>query len=178
MSPIMTIPDDYLQHASGLIVPKHFEGASDDDVRNEKLKVTGNWVFDLFDENGKLKDRREKKNLITTVGFQLISDALFVQSSRPAVASYIAVGTDATAAAIGNTALGAESARGLVSYSYATKVATLTYTFAAGTATAALTEAGVLNAVTVGTLLNRVTYSVINKGALDTLAATFTFTLS
>jgi hypothetical protein len=176
--PVMTIPDEYLVHRSGLIVPRKFDEASEDDVNNERLKVIGNWKFELFDEAGELKDVREKRNLITTVGFQLISDALFAQSSRPAVGSYLAVGTGATAAAIGDTVLQAESVRQLVTYNYAAKVATLATTFAPGVATAALTEAGVLNASSAGILLNHVIYAVINKGALDTLAASFTFTLS
>jgi hypothetical protein len=176
--PIMSIPDGYLSHKSGLVVPHQFDGASDDDVRNEKLKVVGNWKFELYDERGQLKDVREKRNLITTVGFQLISDALFAQSARPAVGSYLAVGTGTTAPVIADTALQAESLRQLATYSYASKVATLTTTFAPGAATAALTEAGILNANSAGILLNHVTYSVINKGPLDTLVSSFTFSLS
>jgi hypothetical protein len=59
-----------------------------------------------------------------------------------------------------------------------TKVFTLTATFAAGIATGAITEAGVLNAPSAGTMLDRVVFAVINKGADDTLTATFQFTLS
>ena len=54
----------------------------------------------------------------------------------------------------------------------------MTTTFAAGAATAALTEAGVFNAASAGTMLDRVIFPVINKGAADTLQAVFTFTLS
>jgi hypothetical protein len=173
MSPPMTIPDGFLRTGGGLLLP-----AEAKDPRSEGLKVTGNWKFELYGPDGKLKDVREKKNLITAAGFQLISDCLFIQSGRPAVGSYLAVGTGVTAAAIGDTALQTESIRQVAAYSYAAKVATLSSTFAAGVATGALTEAGVLNAASVGLLLNHVIYAVINKGALDILTSTFTFTLS
>ncbi len=167
--PIMTIPDD--------IFPSE-RVARNKDGMAEGLKVVGHWDFVLTDEHGNVKQKVEKHNLITTVGFQLISDALFIQSGRPAVASYLGVGTGGTAAAIGDTTLQTESLRKLAAYSYAAKVATLTATFNPGEATGALVEAGMLNAASVGLLLNRVVYPVINKGALDTLTSTFTFTLS
>lgn len=167
--PEMTIPDGYLRTQSGFLIP--------DDPKDEKFHCIGEWTLELRGPDGKVKEVR-KHNLITTVGFQLISDCLFAQSSRPAVAQYIAVGTGTTAAAIGDTALQTESLRKLASYSYAAKVATLAATFNAGEATGALTEAGMLTAVSAGLLLNHVIYSVINKGALDVLTSTFTFTLS
>lgn len=171
--PHMTIPDELFRTSSGLIIPKEF-----DDPTREKFRVTGDWEFKLFDKDGKLIDKREKRNLIVDVGFQLISDCLFAQTSRPTVAQYTAVGTGSTAAAAGQTALVAESARVSGTYSYAAKVATLATTFNAGVATAALQEAGVFNASSTGIMLNRVVFSVINKGSLDVLTTTFTFTLS
>jgi hypothetical protein len=156
---------------SGLIKPEPLG-------HRENLKIVGQLGIKLFDENGRLKLAKQKRNLITTVGFQLISDCLFAQSGRPAVASYIAVGTGNTAPAVGDTALDTESDRNAADYSYAALVATLTATFGPGEATGALVEAGMLNASSSGTLLNRVTYSVVNKGASDTMTVTFTFTLS
>jgi hypothetical protein len=49
-------------------------------------------------------------------------------------------------------------------------------TFPAGTGTGALTEAAILNAASAGTMLNRVVFSVINKGALDSLTITWKIT--
>ena len=94
--------------------------------------------------------------------------------------SHIAVGTGTTAPAAAQTALVTESARVAATYAHTagTKVFTMVATFPAGTATAALTEAGIFNAASAGTMLDRVTFAVINKGAADTLTVTFTFTLS
>ncbi len=144
----------------------------------ERLPLKGSWEFVLTDRDGKLKDYRKKDNLITDVGFQFLADASFIASGRPAIGNYTAIGATSTAPAAGNTALGSQLARQTNTYSYAAKVATLSTTFAAGTGTGAVVEAGILNASTAGTLLNRVTFTVINKGALDTLAVNFTLTLS
>jgi hypothetical protein len=93
---------------------------------------------------------------------------------------YIAVGTGSTAPVATQTALITEQARGAATYAHTagTKVMTFSTTFAAGAATGAITEAGVFNSVSGGTMLDRVTFSVINKGADDTLTAQFQFTLS
>lgn len=121
-----------------------------------------------------------KPNLIVDDGVDLIADALGKPSSRPNVISHIAIGTDNTAAATTDTALNTELARAAATYAHTAGTATFTMaaTFAAGTGTGALVEAGVLNAASTGTLLNRVVFSVINKGASDSLTQTFTFTIS
>ena len=164
------LPPHYSRLPSGLIVEK--------DQFRERVHYKGHWKFELFGPDGKLKDVREKVNLITTVGFQQIADALFNVASRPACAQYIGVGTGVTAANIADTTLQTESLRKTCSYGYASKVSTLASTFNAGEATGALTEAGVLSASSAGLLLNHVIYSVINKGALDVMTVTFTFTES
>lgn len=143
------------------------------------LKMIGSMEAVLTRENGDIEVIR-KDNLIVNAGFDLICDAIGRSSGRPAVISHIAVGTGTTAPAAAQTALVAESARVAATYAHTagTKVFTMTATFPAGTATAALTEAGIFNAASAGTMLDRVTFAVINKGAADTLTVTFTFTLS
>jgi hypothetical protein len=143
------------------------------------LKIHGHLRLDLFGPDGKLKQSVEKDNIIVNNGFDFICDAIG-NSSRGAVMGYISIGTSATAPGATQTALLAEAARVAASYSHtsATKVLTLVSSFAAGTGTGALTEAGVLNASSAGTLLNRVTFSTINKAAGDSLTATYTLTLS
>lgn len=145
----------------------------------DKLKMHGALTLVLDREDG-TQEVIHKDNIIVNVGFDLICDALGKSASRPNVISHIAVGTGAVAAAAGDTALGAESARVAATYAHTagTKVFTMTATFGAGVATAALTEAGVFNAASAGTMLDRVVFPVVNKGANDTLTATFTFTLS
>ena len=55
---------------------------------------------------------------------------------------------------------------------------TYTATFAAGTGTGAVTEAGILNASSSGDLLCRTVFSVVNKGASDSMTITWTVTVS
>lgn len=143
------------------------------------LKMKGRGVFDLYDKDGVLKKHIEKDNLIVNGGFDFICNAIGAVS-QPGEMSYIAVGTGSTAAAATQTALITQLAISAATYAHTagTKVLTLTTTFAAGTATGAITEAGVFNAASAGTMLDRVVFSVINKGADDTLTATFQFTLS
>ena len=143
------------------------------------LKLHGHLRLDLVGEDGAIKQSVEKDNIIVNNGFDFICDAIG-NSSRGAVMGYIAIGTSNTAAAATQSALLAEIARVSAAYSHSsgTKIFTLVSSFAAGTGTGALTEAGVLNASSSGTLLDRVVFSTINKAAGDTLTATFTFTLS
>lgn len=145
----------------------------------EKLKMHGAMELVLEKADGTIETRR-KDNLIVDVGFDLICDALGRASGRPNVISHIAVGTGSAAVASNQTGLATEHSRLAATYAHTalTKVFTMTTTFPAGTATGALTEAGVFNAASGGTMLDRVVFAVINKGADDTLTVTFTFTLS
>lgn len=134
----------------------------------------------LLDQNGKIIDEVSKDNLIVNNGFDLIADALGKSASRPAVISHIAIGTSSTAPAATQTALITEIARVAATYAHTggTKTFTMSGTFNPGTGTGAIVESGVLNAAASGTLLDRVTFSVVNKGANDTLTTTFTFTMT
>ena len=92
---------------------------------------------------------------------------------------YVAVGTDSTAEAASNTALGTELARhtGTVSY-ISNQIYQVKATFAAGVGTGAIVEYGIFSSNTAGTMLARDTDSVINKGASDSLEVTAQITLS
>ena len=144
----------------------------------KNLHVKGRGIFDLKHADGTV-EHFEKDNLIVNGGFDFICNAIGA-TSQPTEMNYIAVGTGTTAAATTQTALVTELTRAAATYAHTagTKVFTLTATFAAGVATGAITEAGVLNAASAGTMLDRVVFAVINKGADDTLTATFQFTLS
>ena len=146
---------------------------------NESLNIKGAFVGVLVKADGSVQSVR-KDNLIVDSGFKFVADAMCLAASRPSVLSHIAVGSGTTAAAAEQTALVTEMLRKAATYSYnaATKVITLTTTFNPGEATGAITEAGILNAASAGTLFDRLTFAVINKGAADTFTATFTITLS
>jgi hypothetical protein len=150
---------------------------------NEYLKVTGAVTITLTDEHGNTKPDehgntkpQEKKNLVVTSGLSFLAASL-VGVITPF--SYIAAGSGVTTAALGNTAL--ETELGRVATTTATStgpVVTFVAVLGAGVATGAITEAGIFNAATVGTMLSRVVFNVINKGAADTLTITWTVTLS
>jgi hypothetical protein len=142
---------------------------------NEYLKVTGAVTITLTDEHGNTK-QQEKTNLVVTSGLSFLAASL-VGVTTPF--SYIAVGSGVTMAALGNTALEAELGRITTTTATSTgPVATFVAVLGAGVASGAITEAGIFNAATVGTMLSRVVFNVINKGAADTLTITWTVTLS
>jgi len=120
-----------------------------------------------------------KDNLIVDAGWTFISDAIGNSGARPGVMGFIGVGTGTTAPAADQTALVTQTLRKAATFSKpSTKQFQFETTFNPGESTAALTEAGVFNASSAGTMLDRVTFSVINKGADDTLTQRFTFTMS
>jgi hypothetical protein len=145
----------------------------------EDFNIHGSMTAVLTKPDGTVIVRR-KDNLILSAGFDFIANAMCATTSRPNVMNVIGVGTGTTAAAASQTALVNQLLAQTATYAHtaSTKTFTLTTTFAAGKATGAITEAAVMNATSSGTLLDRVVFSVINKGASDTLKVTFTFTMS
>mgnify|MGYP003595372624 CR=1 FL=1 len=143
---------------------------------HEQIHATGRLAITLTGPDGHLKDQRDHPNLVVTTGKGWIA-ARMKTTGQPTEMTHLAVGTGATAAAVGDTALGAESARVALASSVSGAVTTYTATFPAGTGTAALTEAGLFNANSAGTLLCRTVFPVINKGASDSLAITWTITI-
>ena len=147
---------------------------------NENLKVTGAVSIKLTDEHGAVVDSREIPNLVVSAGRTFIAASMLkTTSNSPAAMTHMAAGTNSTAAAAPDTALGAEVGRvALTSSTSSGNVVTYTATFPAGTGTGALTEAGIFNASSAGTMLCRTVFSVVNKGASDALTITWTITVS
>ena len=143
---------------------------------NDNINVTGQLGIVVTDEHGQIKEQRVHKNLVVTAGKAWIA-ARMKATDAPAEMTHMAVGTNATAAADANTALGTESARVAMSSAVAGAVVTYTASFPAGTGTAALTEAGIFNASSAGTMLCRTVFPVVNKGASDSMAVTWTVTV-
>jgi hypothetical protein len=143
----------------------------------ETLGVKGRVLVELFGPDGGLKCVREAENLVVTAGKNHIADQL---SSSPGEAAmgYMAIGTATNAPAAGDTALGGEIDRNaLTSRTDSGNVVTYVGDWAAGDGTGAITEAGIFNASTGGTMLCRSTFSVVNKGANDTLKITWDLTI-
>jgi hypothetical protein len=140
------------------------------------LKITGAVEIKLFDKDGNVKDQRNIKNLVVTVGKEFIAERMV---GTPAVMSHMAIGSDNTAADIADTALGSELGRvALASSTSSGAVVTNTATFAAGVGTGAVVEAGTFNAGSAGTMLCRSVFPIVNKGADDGMSITWTITVS
>lgn len=147
------------------------------------VELVGRWYFQLHDENGRLKQEVEGKNVIVTNGIEFL--ASFLRSASTAASTftmrYIAVGTDATAEAASNTALGAELSRVSGACTYTSgAIFECVATFVAGVGTGAITEYGLFSTITSsgGTMFSRDVESVINKGASDTLTVRTKVTFS
>lgn len=143
----------------------------------ESVSIKGNLEVILLDEKGIQKDYRKIDNLVVAVGKEIIAARLV--GNTIAIPSHMAVGSDATAAATGQTALGGELGRVVFdSTTRTTNVLTYVATFPAGTGTGALTEAAILNAVSTGNMLCRTTFSTVNKAAGDTIVITWNVTVA
>ena len=139
---------------------------------NEELKLTGHVTVSVNNEIV-----RDIPNLVVTAGKGYVASRM--KDTTDGAMSHMAVGTDSTAAAAGDTALGAESGRvSLASTAVSGAVITYTATFPAGTGTAALTEAGTLNASSGGTMLCRTVFPVVNKGSSDSMSIVWSVTAS
>lgn len=144
---------------------------------NEQPTMIGRLKIEVFGEDGVLKQVADVPNLVVTSGKGFIASRMTGTSAT--AMSHMAVGTGSTAPAAGDTALATEAARvALTSGTTSGAVATYVASFPAGTGTGALQEAGILNASSAGTLLCRTTFSVINKGANDSMTITWTVTVS
>lgn len=145
------------------------------------IKATGALAIQLFDEHGNLKESVDTKNLVVNTGMAFMAQRLI---GVPTLMSHMSIGTGATAAAAGQTALIAEAGRvALTSSTNVTVTVTndgaqFVATFPAGTGTGAIVEAGLFNAGAAGTMLCRTVFSVINKGSLDSMTITWTVKFS
>lgn len=150
----------------------------------EALKLKGHILIRLFGADGKIKEERDINNLIVTVGKNTAIQQILGAASgggQPAKFNYVGIGTNPTAEAAGDTALGAEIGTRQQDTSPdfpSTGRGDIIVTFAAGNGTGAITEAGLLNASTSGTMLARKTFAVINKGASDVLQITWQITIN
>jgi hypothetical protein len=142
----------------------------------ETIKAKGELNIKLFGPDGKLKGEQNVPNLVVTTGKTFIAARMV---GTPTAMSHMAIGSGTTDPAVGDTALQTELGRvSLTSSASAGAVVTYIASFGAGTGTGAVTEAGILNASSGGTLLCRTEFSVVNKGADDSMSITWTITVS
>ena len=129
---------------------------------------------------GNLIDMDERElsweDLVVDAGLDAACGCVFDSSAnRPAAFDYVAIGTDGTAPAASQTALGAEVMRVQASYSKDanTGECSIDATFDI-TASYALQECGIFNASTGGTMYCRDTYTTKNVENGDTVKVYYT----
>ncbi len=143
---------------------------------NDTIKVTGELKITVTKPDGNVHETIVP-NIVVTDGKEYIASRM--KDASATAMSHMAIGTGSTAAAAGDAALGNEAGRvALTSTTVTSNAVAYVATFAAGTGTGAITEAGIFNASSSGTLLCRTVFSVINKGAADTLGITWTVTVN
>lgn len=147
----------------------------------ETLTLKGRYFAYVYGPDGELKDSRAGNNVVCTNGKEWL--ASFMSSAAAAAATntarYLAVGTDSTAEAASNTALGTEVARHTGTVSYVSgQIYQVTATFATGVAAGAIVEYGLFDSNSAGTMLSRDTEGVMTVGASDTLTIIYQLTFS
>jgi hypothetical protein len=148
---------------------------------NETLKLSGQLNIVLQDKAGNIKENIDTKNLVVNTGLAYIVSRMV--GTTKAVMTHMAVGSGTTAAAATQTdlvtLLGSREALDSTTISGTNdEKVVFVSSFEAGDGTGAVTEAGLFNAATGGDMLCRTVFSVVNKAADDTMAITWTITLS
>jgi hypothetical protein len=141
------------------------------------VKLTGSLAIAL---NGVVV--REVKNRVVDEGLEHITQRLLSTPGEDAMIR-MAVGSNSTAAAAGDSALGTEEGRvGFDSVDVAgDRTIVYTSTFGTGVATATLTEAGLFNSTAASSsekMFARTTFGAVTKGGDDTMTITWTITAS
>ena len=134
------------------------------------MKLTGKSRLIVRHSDGRV-ETTEKHNLILNGGFDfVISKIITTDSSAPM--KYVAVGTGTNETVATMTGLQTETNRTQGSWTWtsgqANKTFKLSASFAEGAVIGTITEAGVCNAASSGTFLDRVLYDTPLVGALDT----------
>ena len=141
----------------------------------ENLKAIGDVSIIKTSASGEVEEINIP-NLVVDSGKDFIASRLV--GATAGVMSHMAIGTGTTAATAGQTGLVTEDARVALSGSTA-QDNTVTYTasFPAGSGEGAISEAGIFNDPTLGTMLCRTTFPVVNKLAGDSIAITWVITI-
>jgi len=142
------------------------------------MKLTGKSRLIVRYEDGRV-ETTETHNLILNVGFDfLISKLTTTDSSAPM--KYIALGTGTSATTATMTGLQTETNRAQGAWDWVSgqgdKTFKITASFPQGAVIGTITEAGVCNAATAGTFLDRVLYDTpISGSSSSTVTVEFEF---
>lgn len=138
--------------------------------------VIGEVTFTIYNSNNEIIEKFHRPNLVVALGKAFIASRMIGVTSG--VMSHMALGSNSTTAVNGDSTLGTELGRVvLTSASSLDNVVTYTATFGAGIATGGIQEAGLFNAPSGGIMLARTTFPVVNKSPTDILAVSWTVTV-
>lgn len=144
---------------------------------NEALVFKGELSITLFDQAGNIKQAMTVPNLVVTAGKNHIASRMV--GVADAVMSNMAIGTSSTTPVVGDTTLTAEVGRVVMSsYTATGNAVSASALFGTGVGTGTIQEAGIFNAGTAGTMLCHTTFPAVAKAAGDTLAISWTITIS
>ena len=140
------------------------------------IALTGKLTISLNDEIV-----QETDNLVVTAGKEWVASRM--EGVADGVMTHMGLGTSSTAAAAGQTALVAQHSDGRSELTdsggiVAGAVVTFACTYPADECTGAITEAGIFNHVSAGDMLARTVFTVVNKGALDSMTISWAVTIS
>ena len=138
---------------------------------NDNLKMVGKLSIAINDTIV-----QEVDNLVVTSGKVWVAQRM---NNVNTVMTHQAIGTGTATAVVANTTLATELVRvALTSTTVTANAIAYVATYASGTGTGAITEAGMFDASSGGDMLCRTVFSVINKGADDSMTITWTVTVS
>ncbi|MEM0106527.1 MAG: hypothetical protein QXX81_08370 [Zestosphaera sp.] len=143
-------------------------------MKEVSVNVRTKVEFKVIKQSGEVVEL-DPTTIITNAGYDAICDCI-AKSPQPAPFQYVAIGTNNTAPAAGQTTLGNEVMRQLGTYSHTagTKTFSVVATFSI-TASYTIWESGLFNASSGGTMLCRgVLDSGIPVQSGDTLQVTWT----
>lgn len=145
---------------------------------SDNLKLKGDVAIKLFDKEGNIKQEENIKNLVVDAGLDFIASRMVGTGSN--IMSHMGIGSGTTSAVAGDTDLESILGSRITLSSAAATGEQVLYvaSFGAGVSTGAVTESAIFNASTAGDMLCRTTFSVINKGADDTLQINWTISLA
>ena len=142
----------------------------------DDLKATGIVNIKQYNSTGNLIKDFTVDNLVVDSGINFIINRMYSNVENPM--SHMAIGDLFGTPAASETTLGSEIARvALTSTTVVGNSLVFVATFGAGVGTGLIQEAGIFNAATSGTMLNRVSFGSVNKNSSDTIVITWTLTL-
>ncbi len=142
--------------------------------KKSELSIHVNCLLELIGADGKVKEKRLIHNTVTNAGKYGLADQVLASPTLAKI-THLAIGTGTP----GANALGSELVRIIFdSLTRNNNVDTAAAYYGPGVGTGAITEAGTFDDDTAGNMWMSSSFSVINKGAADSLQVTWTLTIN